>query len=103
MSDQYAQEDRILSKLEEIQTSQSAMAVAIAEIKGDNKVQNQVMVFHVDQLKEFKGNTDKRLDDVERRVHILEKWQARLAGIAAVVAVALSFVIDNIREALFGK
>lgn len=85
--------------LDEIRKSQHAMELLLTEIKGDNKVQSQVLAFHVEQLKEFKEEHKDKHQAIEARVKKLEGWQIRVLGIATGAAAIASLILNDIREA----
>lgn len=86
--------------LDEIRKSQHATEILLTEIRGDNKLQSQVLAFHVQQLKEFKEEHKKHSEEIEARVKKLETWQIRVIGIATGAAAIVSFVLNDIKEAL---
>ena len=89
-----------LEILSEIRKSQHAMELLLTEIKGDNKVQSQVLAFHVDQLNEFKEEHKDKHEAIETRVKKLESWQIRVIGIATGAAAIVSFVLNDIKDAI---
>jgi DNA repair exonuclease SbcCD ATPase subunit len=95
--------------LEDLRKSQQETLVTVTEIKGDNKLQSQVLNFHIEQLKEFKQEVTKLIEkqsslieEIETRVERLEKWQVRIIGVAAGAAAIMSIFIENVKRAITG-
>ena len=86
--------------LDEIRRSQHQTEILLTEIKGDNKLQSQVLAFHVQQLHEFKEEHKENREEIEARVKKLESWQIRVIGIATGAAAIVSFVLNDIKDAL---
>lgn len=86
--------------LDEIRRSQHQTEILLTEIKGDNKLQSQVLAFHVQQLLEFKEEHKENREEIEGRVKKLESWQIRVIGIATGAAAIVSFVLNDIKDAL---
>lgn len=86
--------------LDEIRKSQHATEILLTEIRGDNKLQSQVLAHHIQQLVEFKLEHKEHRDAIEVRVKKLESWQIRVIGIATGAAAIVSFVLNDIKDAL---
>lgn len=86
--------------LEEIRKSQHATEILLTEIRGDNRVQSQALAFHIEQLNVFKLEQLKHRETTEDRIKKLESWQIRVIGIAIGAASIVSFVLNDIKEAL---
>lgn len=102
-------ETRVQDKLDEMSRTLHQTHITVTEIKGDNKLQSQVLQFHIDQLKEFRGditkiieNQDKKFEALANRVDKIEKWQVRVIALAAGAAAILTVVANDIRKVLFG-
>lgn len=101
-------DQRVYEKLEEIVKSQHETHVLVTEIKGDSKVQSQVLQFHIEQLKEFKADYEKIIDRQDKsfqaltnRIEKIEKWQIRIVGLAAGAAAILTVFVQDLKEAIF--
>lgn len=86
--------------LDEIRKSQHATEILLTEIRGDNKLQSQVLAHHIQQLAEFKQDHKEQREAIEVRVKKLESWQIRVIGIATGAAAIVSFILNDIKDAV---
>jgi len=99
---------RLVQVLDAIQKAQSETLVAVTEIKGDNKLQGQVLVHHIEQISMFKSSFEKLIEanrleheKLEARVTNVEKWQLRVVAITSAAAAIFTLIFNDLKEALF--
>ena len=102
------EDQRLVQILDGIQKTQSETLVTVTEIKGDNKLQSQVLAHHIEQLKSFKIDMEKLIESMrfeneklEQRIATLEKWQLRVVAVASAAAAIFTLIFSDIKEALF--
>jgi hypothetical protein len=98
-------EERVYEKLEHMGKTIHETHVAVTEIKGDNKLQSEVLRFHIEQLKEFKTeiakvieNQDRKFEQLVTRVDKLEKWQIRIVALASGAAAVIALITNELKE-----
>ena len=102
------EEQRLVQILDSIQKTQTETLVTVTEIKGDNKLQGQVLAHHIQQLHEFKADIEKLIennkqdhDKLAERVATVEKWQLRIVALASAGAAIFTLIFNDIKEAIF--
>ena len=72
----------VWAKLEIIISQLNEMKISITEIKGDNKLQNQVVAHVAEILKEVRSDAKERMDKLEIRTSVLETFRNKILGMA---------------------